>query len=79
MAGLLNPTLVVKQKHSRVEFLLSANEVAETMFLHLSAILFTRGGGVRVQTPHKADTQTPPATAADGTHPIGMHSCYRPQ
>ena len=44
------------------------------MFLHLSVILFTGGGGVLQTpprwTPHPQDT----ATAADGTHPTGMHS-----
>ena len=30
------------------------------------------------QTPHRADTTPPPptVTGADGTHPIGMHSCF---
>ena len=53
------------------------------MFLHLSVILRTGGGGVW-QPPPRGKTppgQTPPppqetATAADGTHPTGMHSCY---
>ena len=57
------------------------------MFLHLSVIMFT-GGGVSEQTPPRQTSpprqtppgQTPPgpppetATAADGTHPTGMHS-----
>ena len=47
------------------------NEVSgKVMFLHLSVILFLGGG---VHPPR----QTPPpetATAADGTHPTGMHS-----
>ena len=43
----------------------------KVMFLHLSVILFT-GGGVW-QTPPRPLQQT--ATAADGTHPTGMHSC----
>ena len=61
----------------------------KVMFLHLSVILFT--GGCLPQcmlgnTPLRADTprQTPPwqtphpptVTAADGTHPTGMFSCY---
>ena len=41
------------------------------MFLHMSVILYTRGW--------QADTPPGTATAADGTHPIGMHSCYHPQ
>ena len=55
------------------------------MFLHVSVILST-GGGVwqppSRQTPFRADPSpqpdTPPemATAADGTHPTGIHSCY---
>ena len=56
------------------------------MFLHLSVILST-GGGVSqhalgqtppwADTPHRADTNTPPTTtAADGTHPTGMHSRF---
>ena len=28
------------------------------------------------QTPPWADTPLPAATAADGTHPTGMHSCF---
>ena len=54
------------------------------MFLHPSVILFTGGVLLQVDTPLWADTSpweqadTPPqdtATAADGTHPTGMHSC----
>ena len=49
----------------------------KVMFLHLSVILFIGGGGV-LQTPPR---WTPPpqdtATAADGTHPTWMHSCYQ--
>ena len=64
------------------------NEVAaKVMFLHLSVILST--GGVsgrppgqtppwtdipRVDSP-QADIPRQTATAADGTHPTGMHSC----
>ena len=51
----------------------------KVMFLHLAAILFTRGG--LADTP-QADNPTPrthptqqTATVADGTHPTGMHSC----
>ena len=36
------------------------------MYLHLSVILFV-GGGVHSPAPETA-------TAADGTHPAGMHS-----
>ena len=56
------------------------------MFLHVSVILFTgmgsgpgecllRGGGLvrgGGETPLPKET----ATAADGTHPTGMHSCF---
>ena len=68
------------------------------MFLHLSVILFTWGGGCPGPGPGgypglgesrprlggcpgpggvqvQAWRQTPP-TAADGTHPTGMHSCF---
>ena len=45
------------------------------MFLHLSVILFTWG----VCVSQHALGQIPPsqqtATAADGMHPTGMHSC----
>ena len=44
------------------------------MFLHLSVILFT-GGCVWADTPY-LDTPPETATAADGTHPTGMHSCW---
>ena len=65
------------------------NEVAKVMFLHLSVILFMgRGlwfcsrGGVCLSacwdTTPSPQEQTPPpeqtATAADGTHPTGIHS-----
>ena len=52
----------------------------KVMFLHLSAILpdtpQTRGRHPldQRQTFHPPSEET--ATAADGTHPIGMHSCY---
>ena len=50
-------------------------------------ILFTGGGGgvadspigrhpLYGQTPPWADTPPQMVTAADGTHPTGMHSCY---
>ena len=48
------------------------------MFLHLSVILFTGGGGgVHPLGRHSpwADTPFKTATAADGTHPTGMLSC----
>ena len=53
----------------------------------MSRILSTRGEGAHTsvgrpgqtpprQTPHSTDTTSPKmATAADGTHPTGMHSC----
>ena len=48
------------------------------MFSQASVILF--GGGWSVSQHalgQKPPGQTPPtATAADGTHPIGMHSCF---
>ena len=41
----------------------------------LSVILFTGGGGIPACTG--ADTPLrKAATAADGTHPTGMHSCF---
>ena len=52
------------------------------MFLHLSVILFTgRVDTPWADTPSQADTpgRPPPpkmATAADGAHLTGMHSCY---
>ena len=70
------------------------NEVAKAMFLHLSVILSTGGGGVWLSacwvTVSPPGAATPPPspgsrhlpeegtpTPADGTHPTGMHSCYR--
>ena len=57
----------------------------KVMFLHVSVILFT-GGVWQADTPGSththpmADRDPSPthgtATAADGTHPTGMHSCY---
>ena len=48
------------------------------MFLHVSVILSTGGG--RQTPPRQAETPPPPpsrtATAADGTHPTGMHTCF---
>ena len=54
------------------------------MFLHLSVILFTGGGGCLSRHPlgRHPRADTPPgrapapktATAADGAHPTGMHS-----
>ena len=60
---------------------------AKVMFLHLSVNLFTGGtclgpgpgGGWGVCVSRHALRQPPlplqTATAADGTHPTGMHSC----
>ena len=49
------------------------------MFSEGSVILFTRGG-VRliggVPTGGGGVSWRPPATAAVGTHPTGMHSCF---
>ena len=56
----------------------------KVMFLHVSVILFTLGSGR--QTPpgrHPSRSDIPPsfhpgtATAADGTHLTGMHSCKK--
>ena len=49
------------------------------MFLHMSVILFTGGGGIcpSVQGVYTLP-DTPPvemATEAYGAHPTGMHSC----
>ena len=54
-------------------FITIRNEVAKVMFLQ--ACVCPRGGGERVpdQAHHPRDT----ATAADGTHPAGMHSCLK--
>ena len=45
----------------------------------LSVILFTEGRMYPsmhwADTPPRVDTPPPPATAADGAHPTGMHSC----
>ena len=46
-------------------FTVRKRSCGKVMFLHLSLILFTGG---EVYTPWVA-------TAADGTHPTGMHSC----
>ena len=106
-------------------FIVRKRSCGKVMFLHLSVILFTEGGGVCLwvhavyshledipgQTDPLADTPPPEAdtpigrhspsqthtfrgrhppradippgkhpdtaTAADGTHPTGMHSCYK--
>ena len=55
----------------------------KVMFLHVSVILFTLGSGRQTpppadKHPRQADTPSPwTATAADGTHPTGMHSCKK--
>ena len=70
----------------------SQTKLRKGYFLHLSVILFT-GGGVSRPRPGggcpgpgpggcipactEADTPQQTATAEDGTHPTGMHSCYR--
>ena len=48
------------------------------MFLHVSVILFTGGWPADTAPPFRqADTPSPrAATAANGTHPTGMHSCF---
>ena len=87
-------------------FITVCNEVAKVMFLHVSVILFTGGGGCLSPHPkgklrgiwsggclpirglsvqgvgvsawgvsgHTPRQQT--ATAADGTHPTGIHSSF---
>ena len=62
----------------REPMLPSATIVAERMFLYLSVILFT-GEGSLAKPPPTRQTPPPPsetATAADGTYPSGMHSCF---
>ena len=57
---------------------------AKVMFLHLSVSHSVHGGGCPgpgpggcILTCTEADTPQQTATAADGTHPTGMHSCYK--
>ena len=49
------------------------------MFLHLSVILFTGPDSARHPPRQTPPGQTPleTTTAADGTHPTGMHSCLQ--
>ena len=59
------------------------------MFSQASVILFTGGGGgypsmdwgrhPTLGRHPRTDTASPPptATAVDGTHPTGMHSCFK--
>ena len=62
---------------------------SKVMFLHLSAILSTGGYLPQYMLRYTPPGQTPPeqtppgqtppppaVTAADGTHPTGMHSCF---
>ena len=53
------------------------NEVAKVMFLHVSVILSMDGQVCSRGACSKGGVETPQqtATAADGTHPTGMHSC----
>ena len=66
----------------RSKFLPSANEVAERLNLHLSVILFHGGGGgclpqcMLRSTPGQTPSPPQTVTAADGTHPTGIHSCF---
>ena len=50
------------------------------MFLHLSVILFTGGvrdkGGGRACVAKGGHAWQETATAADDTHPTGIHSCW---
>ena len=54
------------------------NILAARLCFHRPLILFT-GAGVCGNHPPPADSSPPleMATAADGTHPTGMHSCLR--
>ena len=77
-----------------IVFFTGRNEVvAKVIFLHLSVILFTGGGGLPQcmlgcqppQSRHLSQEQTPPpgkqtpayGLRAAGTHPTGMHSCFQ--
>ena len=73
--------ITLPQLHRRRDndfvFLPSATVVAERLFSQVSVCPWGD-----VYTPHAHPWQTPPhqtATAVDGTHSTGMHSCYRPQ
>ena len=73
--------ITLPQLHRRRDndfvFLPSATTVAERLFSQVSVCPWGD-----VYTPHAHPWQTPPhqtATAVDGTHSTGMHSCYRPQ
>ena len=65
-------------------FTVSNSSYGKVMFLHLFVILFT-GGGVSASgsggctPPGRHTPRADTATAVDGMHPTGMHSCYRPQ
>ena len=79
---------VMWRKTSR-SFFTGRNEVvAKVMFLLVSVILLTGGGGVSEADPllgsrHPPGLSTPPkkqtpayGQRAAGTHPTGMHSCF---
>ena len=68
--------ILVNVNHS---LLPSANEVAERLCFY-TCLSFCPRGWCLPQcmlgcTPSRADTPQQTATAADGTHPTGMHSC----
>ena len=50
---------------------------ARLCFSQASVILFTGGGGRVSQHALGRHPPPPAATAADGMHPTGMHSCFK--
>ena len=71
---------------TEVPFIIVRNEVAKVMFLHLSVSHSVHRGGLfpgELSGPGgrgclvRGSVETPSvtATAADGTHPTGVHSC----
>ena len=54
-------------------FITVRSSCGKVMFSQASVILSTVGGGVHGRGVCVAGET---ATAADGTHPTGMHSCY---
>ena len=60
----------------RATSLPSATGYGKVMFLHVSVILSTRRWGMAGRHPILGRHPHPEtASAADGTHPTGMHSC----
>ena len=74
--------MIVIESSQRTCIFTVCNEVAEVIFLHLSVC--PQGGGLPQcmlgyppdQTSRGKQTPQQTATAADGTHPTGMYSCY---